>query len=63
MNRESHIIYGVAKENQFFHMITESVRDQGEMRRGSEVQTRTYRFRIYLDNAQIHILESSLNLP
>ena len=50
------------KRTNFFHMITESVRDQGEMRRGSEVQIRTYRFRIYPDNAQIHTLESSLNL-
>ncbi|MHB1812245.1 MAG: hypothetical protein ACYCPR_07525 [Thermoplasmataceae archaeon] len=32
------------------------------MRRGSEVQIRTYRFRIYPDNAQIHTLESSSNL-
>ena len=61
---KSHIIYGWDEsELIFLYIITVSISDHEERRGGSEFQMiRTYRFRIYPDSAQIHILESSLNL-
>ncbi len=61
---KSHILQGWDESEQIYlYIITTSVSDHEEIRGGSEFQMiRTYRFRIYPDSAQIHILESSLNL-
>ena len=54
---------GDESEQIYSYIITTSVRDHEELRGESEVKMiRTYRFRIYPDNAQIQTLESSLNL-
>ena len=64
MSGKSHIIYGWDEsELIFLYIITVSISDHEERRGGSVFQMiRTYRFRIYPDSAQIHTLESSLNL-
>ena len=61
---KSHILQGWDESEPISsYIITTSVSDHEERRGGSEFQMiRTYRFRIYPDSAQIHTLESSLNL-
>ncbi|MHB1742493.1 MAG: helix-turn-helix domain-containing protein, partial [Thermoplasmataceae archaeon] len=61
---KSHILQGWDESEPISsYIITTSISDHEEIRGGSEFHMiRTYRFRIYPDSAQIHTLESSLNL-